>query len=206
MCAGQWCLTVVCIAVMCVASPIAENDVAGTAPGIVVYVTDYADVPRHVLQPALRQVTRAFLHVAIPIRWHSTSAPPRPRRAWEYTVVMLSPEMVRRKGMMDGIESDVAARSAPAAGRAWIFADRVRAASEQRAMPAADMLGKVITHELGHLLLGTGPSNRLSVMQEQLSLRVGGYRFTQEQGIQMRQALRTADAPPLVAEATLTPE
>ena len=119
---------------------------------------------------------------------------------------MLSPEMVRRKGTMDGIESDVAARSAPAAGRAWIFADRVRAASEQRAMPAADMLGKVITHELGHLLLGTGPSNRLSVMQEQLSLRVGGYRFTQEQGIQMREALRTADAPPLVAEATLTPE
>jgi hypothetical protein len=204
---GAGRLTVVFIVALWLPCHEARGQTISASPGIVVYLEDHANVPAYVLQPALRQVTRTFLHVGIPVSWRTPPARPTMpmRRFWEYTVVMLSPEMVIRKCAAEGVGDEVAATAAPTVGRAWIFARRIVSGSDRRAMPAADMLGKVLTHEIGHLLLGRSPFEPVSVMQERLSFTVGGYGFTRHQGEQMRRALRAAEAPALAA-AVLTPD
>jgi len=207
MCVGPVRLTVVFVVALCVVGHEARGQAISAGPGIVVYLEDYANVPPYVLQPALRQATRAFLRVGIPIVWETSPArlTMPMRRSWQYTLLMLSPAMVIRKCAAEGIGTDVAAKAAPTVGRAWIFAGRIVSAAEKRAMPAADTLGKVLTHEIGHLLLGRSPFEPLLVMQERLSFTVGEYGFTREQGEQMRRALRPPGAP-LLAAATLPPD
>jgi len=154
---------------------------------IVVNVTDFAGVPEWDLRPALDQAARAFQAVGITVLWRKTAQdidgvdqPPA------FDLRLLSAAMVARKCAAEGIGPNVLARSAPALGRAWIFAHRIGANAA-----GPDLLGKVITHELGHLLLPQHNRGLLiGIMQEQLINRVGFYRFTAAQGRQMRSRLR----------------
>jgi hypothetical protein len=117
----------------------ARGQTISASPGVVVYLEDHANVPAYVLQPALRQVTRAFLHVGIPVSWRTPPARPTMpmRRFWEYTVVMLSPEMVIRKCAAEGVGDEVAATAALTVGRAWIFAVDQSAGIDDRRWPDA---------------------------------------------------------------------
>jgi hypothetical protein len=82
-------------------------------------------------------------------------------------------------------------------------------ADRTREIPAS-VLGHVMTHEIGHLLLGSNAHSHLGIMQarwhrDQLrSIAVGGLLFTPGQAAQMRarvSSLKTPTLPAMVADA-----
>jgi hypothetical protein len=156
---------------------------------LVICLHSYADVPRHELQPALDQTARAFRAVGVRTEWRDGPAGQWSTRTCEFTLLLLSGEMTAHKSLVDHIDSRVLGSSAPSARRAWIFIDRVAAVSAQAGLKLSDLLGQVITHELGHLLL-PDDVDAIGIMREHLQITgAGSFRFTRSQGEQMRRRL-----------------
>lgn len=79
---------------------------------------------------------------------------------------------------------------------ATIYVDRVAALAAAAAMPAADVLGRAIAHEVGHLLLGTAEHSRAGVMRAVWSPsmlrrhRPGDWEFTEHDAQALRHAIQ----------------
>lgn len=156
---------------------------------LVICLHSYADVPRSELQPALDQTARAFRAVGVRTEWRDSPAGQWSTRPCELTLLLLSGEMTAHKALVDQIDSRVLGSSVPAAGRAWIFMDRVAAVSARAGLKLSDILGQVITHELGHLVL-LDRADGMGIMREHLQVTgAGSFRFTVSQGEQMRRRL-----------------
>ena len=74
-----------------------------------------------------------------------------------------------------------------------VFFDRFKTLRSENVRPVeASMLGHVMAHEIGHLLLGSNAHSRHGIMQarwkrDQLrSIATGGLLFTPEQAVEMR--------------------
>ena len=160
---------------------------------LTVHVYRYALVRPSDLAAALAQTTRALQAAAIQPEWQFiTGKPGAVPRAGEFALLLLTPQMTARKCSVDGIPSTVLGTSAPATGRAWIFVDRIREVADQRALPVSDILGQVITHELGHLLLGAD-AHDLGVMRAHVLLTgAADFRFTRAHVQRMRTRLIAA--------------
>ena len=73
-----------------------------------------------------------------------------------------------------------------------ILVDRVRATAISRRMPPAQLLGVVIAHELGHLLLPPSSDTSTGLMSSSMDLlraRLLAFRFTSEQAVEMARQL-----------------
>jgi hypothetical protein len=85
------------------------------------------------------------------------------------TVLLLSPDMARKRIAAEGLADDVLGLAIPDAGRAYIFCDRVVS------MPGTQVfriqLGAVIAHEVGHLVLGEQSHSRSGIMRAQIAGR-----------------------------------
>jgi hypothetical protein len=161
---------------------------------IVVHVHTYAAIPASELRPAIEQTTRALRAGGIEPEWRHV---PRGRGSFpgerEFVLSLLSPEMTRQKCALDGIGESVLGTSSPATARAWIFADRIEAIAGRRGLTIADILGQVITHELGHLLLGADTVHGEGIMRDPVHLTgATDLRFTPRHAQQMRSNLATA--------------
>ena len=159
---------------------------------LVIHTYTYVDVPRWELQPGIDQTTRAFRAAGIHTEWrHQPDTGGPPPRPGEITMLLLSAEMTARKCASSDLGPTVLGTSLPAAARAWIFPGRITTVANGLGLPVADILGQVITHEIGHLLLD-GAADHEAVMREQVLLTGAGYfRFTRRQVEQMQARLRT---------------
>jgi predicted Zn-dependent protease len=105
------------------------------------------------------------------------------------TVVLLGEAMSARKIETEGIGDNVLGRAARETARAYIFMKRLEHAARRQGRDFNAVLGRVLAHEVGHLLLpGRGHSNR-GIMRDTLdSWSARGETFTpsQRQQIQMR--------------------
>ena len=153
---------------------------------LVIRVQTHTDVPRHELQASLDQADRAFRAAGIQTEWRSAGA----AGPGEFTLLLLSREMADRKCAADGLDASVLGSAASAIGRAWIFVERITTVARGQGLPVSDILGQVITHELGHLLL---PANaeEIGIMREQVQ-RTGAaaVRFSGVHAQRMRAMLR----------------
>jgi len=95
-----------------------------------------------------------------------------------------------------------------------VFFDQALALHADSNVGLADILGNVVAHELGHLLLGSNSHAVAGIMrvrwqgEELRRLARGGLLFTPEQGERMRGKLKAAlpsEAAPLVVAAQSTP-
>lgn len=77
--------------------------------------------------------------------------------------------------------------------------DRIGQAHRDRGVNVAELLGAVAAHEIGHLLLGLHAHSWIGIMTpvwDEETLRhvgMGDLRFNREQGLQMRERMRTTD-------------
>ena len=55
---------------------------------------------------------------------------------------------------------------------AWVFYDKINAAAEQTGLGLPQILGAVIAHELGHLLLGANSHSKIGLMRAHWSREV----------------------------------
>jgi hypothetical protein len=77
-------------------------------------------------------------------------------------------------------------------GRAWVLCPRVVDLANSRQLFVTSLLGKVIAHEIGHLLLDAGHS-RHGIMRADLTLDLHQpQRFTYREATSLRARLRAA--------------
>ena len=80
-------------------------------------------------------------------------------------------------------------------GLVYVFYDRIAQVSEGNQLDSAALLGAVIAHELGHLLLPSGSHSTRGLMRAGWNrsdiLTADGLRFTAEQGVRIRARLES---------------
>ncbi|MBK5255733.1 MAG: hypothetical protein JJE39_06845 [Vicinamibacteria bacterium] len=128
------------------------------APTVVVHVADLAGVGSAGLARAMAQTMGVYKAAGVRLVWVEAGKGPGARacEGLNVFVTLLSPRQLLEQG---GRESALG-RAARAERQAWIYPGRVSLLAWQKSMDERVLLGLVIAHEVGHLLLpGPGHSS-----------------------------------------------
>jgi hypothetical protein len=177
----------------------------GSDPQPTIRIHDYAKVPQPTITYTQRQVTKLYAAAGVSVRWVPPIAHTRERRVEatslpeDLSVLILNRRMADHYTPSRDIAGFAAVADADAHGRiAYVFYDRVEAAVRSCQCPAADVLGLVVAHEIGHLLLPRGSHSELGIMRrrwhysEFRRMDSRALRFTSVQAEQIRRRLRFA--------------
>ena len=152
---------------------------AGQAPAaqeeartLVLHVDNYARVPPTALARAEREAARVYDAAGVRTLWvhGDDEADARDAGGKHLRVLLLGTEMTNRKAGMERIGPDVLGRAARQTGRAYIFTQRVVETALLSGRDSELMLGRVMAHEIGHLLLNAGSHSRSGIMKDHVSL------------------------------------
>lgn len=158
-------------------------------PAIAVHVQDYAATKGATLAEAQRLTDRIFADVGVRLVWTTTpDAPPDLHVRERVTLLLLSDEMSRLKIAAERLAPAVLAQTPRGSRRIYVLSGRVQEASRLHSRPPAVMLGVIIAHELGHVLLPPGHSPR-GVMRNAAYLANSASRFTAREGAAIREKL-----------------
>ena len=127
-------------------------------PVVVVHLADLAGVGSGGLSRTMAQAQRVFEAAGIRLVWSDAKEGPGARacEGLNVFVTLLSP----RQLLQLGDRESVLGRATWAEGQAWIYPDRISLLAWQKSMDDRALLGLVIAHEVGHLLLpGSGHSS-----------------------------------------------
>jgi hypothetical protein len=150
---------------------------------IAVQIYDYAHVPDSSLSEARAIVTRVYERIGVRTEWtgvvrkgKQTALPycspdPRGRPPAQLTIIVLTPRMADR----GGVKADVMGYAAVATndmGRiAYLIYERVRTSAAAASMREGHLLGFVMAHEIGHLLLPGLGHRETGLMKHQWNVR-----------------------------------
>lgn len=177
-------------------SAVGQTDSRESNGQTTVCLYDYAGLPAETLHKSQVEVSRIFRHAGVDLRWlegrrHAADSfplvPCGDVTGFSGLVLKLIPEQ------MTGYFHPAPNELGFAAGtQAWVFVGRVRIASEFHDFFI--ILGDVMAHELGHLLLGPGhsPSGIMSASYRKetlLNAEFGRLLFTPQQARRMRATL-----------------
>lgn len=152
---------------------------AGQAPAaqdeartLVLHVDNYARIPPGALARAEREAARVYEAAGVRTMWvhGDDAANARDAGGKHLRVLLLGTDMTNRKVAMEEIGPEVLGRAARPTGRAYIFTQRVVEVSLLRGHDSELMLGRVMAHEIGHLLLAEGSHSRSGIMRQHLNL------------------------------------
>jgi hypothetical protein len=154
-----------------------------------VQIVNHAEVPDRDLRHARDHAQRVFGAIGVAIVWHDAFVPSTPDRV-SLTVLLCPPAMSASKAVGDSLADNVLGSSAPGTGRAWVFYDRIVAAARLAALDPALALARVLTHEIGHLLLPQNGHSLSGAMRPTLdTATVSVQRFTAHEGRAVRASL-----------------
>ncbi|MGE5114335.1 MAG: hypothetical protein ACM3JB_26025 [Acidobacteriaceae bacterium] len=194
----KWIVTIIVVAAGCGS---AAGQIAKERPSIVIAVYNDAAVPDRDLANAEERGTYVLRQADVNVLWANRSG--------------LTPTGVRRDQVpiaFTGISLHIIDKPQKAGGDVFgmafvasegignyvdVFYGRIRALEAER-LDSATVLGYVMAHEIGHLLLGVQSHSKLGIMQprwEPAQLRkasMGKLLFTPEQSERMQSRLRKA--------------
>jgi len=150
------------------------------AQTIILHVIDDAHVPRSDLVDAEKEATRIYARSGVRTMWVNGDLMSMiDDAALHLTIVILArPASASVKDHTLGAASH--------ATHAWVYGDNVAAFATKHTLGFGVVLGKVMAHEIGHLLLpGQGHSND-GIMEAEPNMRIHSIRFTQAQGEAIR--------------------
>ena len=127
------------------------------APTIVVHIYDHAGIGSGGLARAKAQTERVFDAAGVRLVWLDAKARPGDRLCGGLNlfVTLLPP----RQGLEGGGREEALGRAARDDGQAWVYPARVSLRAWQTSVDEQVLLGLVIAHEVGHLVLpGSGHS------------------------------------------------
>ena len=179
------------IAVMATAAALFAADSAVAAEGdqvrIVLHVTDYSHVPPALLGRAQAEVAAVYGRIGVDVVW--TGPVDSEDDTHSFTVVILSRERGLKMIATDGVADNVMGLALKMARRSYVFEHRVREISAHNCLDYQKFLGKVLAHEVGHLLLTNGHAAD-GIMQPSFQVRTNRSEwFTPTQGATIRAAL-----------------
>jgi hypothetical protein len=165
---------------------------------IAVEVENRSRVPQKLLSSAEIWTGSIFQGIGVGLEWIEPGAPARP--ALRLTLVLV-PEDVEESFFRGSDRMGTSVGSAGAGpGRAYVSPGRVAKAIPRSAnIPESFVLGCVIAHEIGHLLLPPGYHSRFGIMRPTFRVydfdraEYGGIRFTSDQATLIRRVVRPDD-------------
>lgn len=162
---------------------------SGGDPTLVVYLRDYAGLPPDVLDAARQLVGDIYEAAGVRIVW----ADPLERRAdpghERAHVFLLSPQMTWRKAAAEQTPPGVLAQTPCGSHVAYVFVARVAIIAGRYSRPRGEMLGLVVAHELGHVLLPPGSHSHTGIMRDAIYRQRKESRFTAREAALMRERL-----------------
>jgi hypothetical protein len=183
------------LAAAAIAVPAGAADSNESQP-IALHIVNYAHVPSWHLDAAHHQVIALLGAIGVRTVWRQTSGgdPAPAGKGLRLTLLLLSPEMERRKAAAERIDGNVLAVAAPEVGRAWAFYQRIERAAARTGHDVSVVLAHVLAHEIGHLVSaasGQSGHSEQGLMRGRLDLRTVPHEgFTEKQGAEIRAALR----------------
>jgi hypothetical protein len=169
-------------------------------PHLTVFVAERAATGVHVLAEAERMAARVFRQAGVDVEWMNCDQGQGPA-CDKVSQADLVVHLVPRAHALSGEIFGVAYVENNAGVYADVFFDSIQSLRRQvSAVSLSPVLGSVLAHEVGHLLLGTNAHSREGIMQahwqaEQLDrIAKGQMRFTKEQSGKMRARVESMHA------------
>lgn len=141
---------------------------------IVVY--DYAQLPPDVLAQAKTVVSKVFAGIGVDAAWMDVAEFTREmpsenaaRQAFVHSVVqvnVISPDMHKMLGRKNGVLGGAGSGTR----RVWIAFERIQEAARLAQADVSDVLGYVIAHEIGHVLMPPGGHALTGLMRHGVDL------------------------------------
>lgn len=183
---GQLAWRVVFLAVAIVAGP---RSAAGTPVDrleLVVRVDDHAGVPSAVMSRAKAEAEVIFGAAGVRIEWvRDETAETGRLAAMRLQLLVVKVESTARRPV-----DPIVGLAARPAGRAFVFFDRLLDVAANRPIDTGVVLGRIMAHELGHLLLPPGPHARVGLMRSHIEVAAGSPdRFSAAEARQLRSAV-----------------
>ena len=162
---------------------------------IILHLDDFANLLPDDLNDTVKVARRIFDMAGIRTIWrHGRAEAPKIEGALHVKVLLLSREMGEKKLAADSVGAAVLGQAAKACGRAYIFWHRVAALAARNRVDLADLLGRVIAHEVGHLVLPENSHSATGIMTAGLDMRANAApTFTPEQIVAIRQTLASGN-------------
>jgi hypothetical protein len=158
--------------------PSAARDAGDSPLTVTAQIHDYVHLSPEALSVASDLVSRVYKPVGVRIDWltpmrqnlhRPQSATPRePSHSpiAQFTVIILTPEMTRRGHIEEGVLGFAAVATDGGLGRiAYVIYDRVQQQASTGAIDETQLMGLVMAHELGHLILGPGSQGEAGLMK-----------------------------------------
>jgi len=142
-----------------------ESDEAG----VLVRIDHEAAVPPGVLQFAEERVAAVFGLIGIRVKWIDGATAMQENLHAPYTVV-LTARPPHENGGRQRQSNDTLGLAAPLVQRAYVYYDRVVTTQIGSPRSVGSILGDVIAHELGHLLLPTLSHSFTGIMRPNVRL------------------------------------
>jgi len=165
---------------------------------LVIHVSNQAGTSSADLALAQAQTDRIFKDVGVRILWSDVAVDGYDPRCGGFSlfVTLLSPEMGAQL-LTQGGRENVLGSAAKAAGRAFVHPGRIRELGARTRTSAEELLGRVIAHEIGHLILPVGHS-QIGIMSAEMETdptRTSA-RFTVAEGRAIRDLLQSKTGNP----------
>ena len=170
-------------------APAAQDDTMA----LVLHVDNYARIPSAHLARAEEVVTRIYAAAGVRTVWVNgdDDAAEREPGARHLRVLLLCADMTGRKTTRNRVPDNVLGQAANGSGRAYIFTIRVRDVAIKHGHDFDVVLGRVMAHEVGHLLLPAHSHSASGIMRENMDIWSRRQEtFTLAQGEQLQLALR----------------
>jgi hypothetical protein len=165
------------VAAVLTTAPAAAQSIAEATIDVRVY--NYADLPATDIAAACRAAAHIYAQAGVWFRWQDSGTLP-------VSLVLLSHERTEAKAVAENIPGGVLGRGAATTGRAYAFSGRVATVAARTGSDPVALLGTVIAHELGHVLLGTAGHAADGIMRADLNPRAKAGSFTEAQAARLR--------------------
>ena len=189
---GSLCLTVILIShLQAVATPqTRSNSDVDQALKVTVLFFDFVSLPENIQIKAQARVTEIYNTAGIELKWAPCSTGEGQLERYpgcngfkDSTHVFLHVLPHARKGMKGeaGGEAILGARIIN------VFWDLAQSEAQRNAVPLPDMMGLIIAHEIGHLLLGPDSHSAAGIMtarwksRDLIAICQGGWTFTRQE-------------------------
>jgi hypothetical protein len=160
------------------------------AQTLVVQVDNDARIPAAAIARMKETAAAGFVRIGVRVIWVHGDVPLDDPRVMRAHLRLLSGTNAARKIAKERIPNAVLGLTLREARRVYIFCDRIVDESFKYSREYSQILGLVIAHELGHVVLPAGSHSEAGVMKGQAKLRGRiPQEFTTEEGEEIRAAL-----------------
>jgi hypothetical protein len=158
---------------------------------VVVRLDDLVPVPASDLCRAKTELERVMRTAGVDVTWSDGTVP----GFVPLTLILVNPT---EPSVADSDPDEhVGGEALPLAGRAYVYPNRLAAAANKQTVDGRVILGRVMAHELGHLLLPPNSHSRVGIMRPDVDFsQVGIHAFTADQAQAIRRALNVRQLNP----------